>query len=96
MTDLGGEFPIALRWSISMLSVLLLVNDSELDDAGGSIDCDVVRSRFQERVVVTGREGREGKGKKYFEEEENVMRRRRGENTAKTYLKPLNRGANSR
>jgi hypothetical protein len=36
-TDLGGELPITLRASISTLSVLLLVNDSELDDVGGSI-----------------------------------------------------------
>jgi hypothetical protein len=35
-TDLGGD-PITLRASISMLSVLLLVSDSELEDAGGSI-----------------------------------------------------------
>jgi hypothetical protein len=58
LTDLGGEFPIALRASISMLSVLLLVNDSELDDARGSIDCDAKRGPAQERVVMTGREGK--------------------------------------
>jgi hypothetical protein len=36
LTDLGGEFAITLRASISILSVLLLVRDSELD-ARGSI-----------------------------------------------------------
>jgi hypothetical protein len=38
LTDLGGEFPITLRVSISMLSVLLVVNDSELDGTEGSMD----------------------------------------------------------
>jgi hypothetical protein len=44
-----------------MLSVLLLVNDSELDeldDARGSIGCDAKRDLTQERVVMTGREGK--------------------------------------
>jgi hypothetical protein len=45
-TDLGGELPITLRASISMLSVLLLVNDSELDDAGGSIGVRCVLRRL--------------------------------------------------
>jgi len=68
-----------------MLSVLLLVNDSELDDARGSIDCDAKRDLVQERVVMTGREGKR-KVEKYLEEE-NVMRGRRGENTAKNLFK---------
>ena len=40
MADLGWECSIALKASISMLSVLLLVNDSELEDVGrvGSMD----------------------------------------------------------
>jgi len=83
-----------------MLSVLLLVKDSELDDTrASSIDMRCEEKRSQREGSDGRRKGREGKGReseKYLEEEENVMRRRRGENTAKTYLKPLNRGAKSR
>ncbi len=43
MTDLGGEFSITLRVSISILSVLLLVNDSELDETRVSIDASNAR-----------------------------------------------------
>jgi hypothetical protein len=57
--------------------------------------CDAKGSRVQ-GVWCEGKDGK--KSEKYLEEEgeENVMRRRRGENTAKTYLKPLNRRAKSR
>jgi hypothetical protein len=44
LTDLGGD-PVTLRASISMLSVLLLVSDSELEDGSGSIGVGCVLSR---------------------------------------------------
>jgi hypothetical protein len=52
-TDLGGELPITLRVSISMLSVLLLVKDSELDDAGGSIGVRCVLRRLGRENLFT-------------------------------------------
>jgi hypothetical protein len=103
-TDLGGELPITLRASISMLSVLLLVNDSELDDAGGSIDVRCVLRRLGRENLFTSalRKGRCKECDKFSERKSiyemkrgDVMRRARA---SKTYLKPLNgalKGADS-
>jgi hypothetical protein len=69
LTDLGGEFPITLRVSISMLSVLLVVNDSELDGTEGSMDARCRNSCLQLKTisvyhkvvfVVGGKEGKCG------------------------------------
>jgi hypothetical protein len=69
LTDLGGEFPITLRVSISMLSVLLVVNDSELDGTEGSMDARCGNSRLQLKMmslyhkvvsVVGGKEEKRG------------------------------------
>jgi hypothetical protein len=66
LTDLGGEFPITLSVSISMLSVLLVVNDSELDGTEGSMDARRGNSCLQLKMmslyhkvvlVVGGKEG---------------------------------------
>jgi hypothetical protein len=99
-TDLGGELPVTLRVSISMLSVLLLVNDSELDEDNGSIDVRRVINQAKPKLFCWWRRAKERmylKKEKRKKEEENVNVMRRDEaRAAKTYLKPLNGHAKSR
>lgn len=66
-TDLGGELPVTLRASISMLpllSVLLhsvLVNDSELDETNASIDVRRASNQAELEQLCWGRAVKERK-----------------------------------
>ena len=62
LTDLGGD-PITLRASISILSVLRLVNDSELEDAGGSIGVGGVRRLAGKKMQTVAEEKRREKSR---------------------------------
>jgi len=90
---------------MSTLSVLLLVNDSELEDAGGSIAVGCVlgrpgKGRRDSDVDACGTRA-ERRDLGCAEEREKYLLERRGEvlrraKASKTYLKPLNRGAKRR
>jgi hypothetical protein len=89
---------------MSTLSVLLLVNDSEPEDAGGSIGVGCVLGRpGKERdadVDACGTQA-ERRDLRCAEEREKYLLEKRGEvlrraKASKTYLKPLNRGAKRR
>ena len=103
VTDLGGD-PITLRASISILSVLRLVNDSELDDASGSIGvggvlllagkkCSPMAEERRREKVAAAVECAAEREKYLLEKRGEVLRRAKA---SKTYLKPLNRGARKR
>ena len=83
--------------------MLRLVNDSELEDATGSIGGCVLGQAGQE-MQIRGRGGEKrsvGEGVKRAAEREKYLLEKRGEvlrraKASKTYLKPLNRGAKGR